>query len=128
MVSQKRRGLHTNLGEVYHWNMLVVCVTAAIMAVLNWGKSGYFLFIAVFSYYSALKAYLAVKRRYSGWLHKHISGMIGSYIALVTASLVVNVDRIPGLNQLPVLFLWLLPTLIGTPIIFKIQRRLPAGK
>jgi uncharacterized membrane protein len=44
----------------------------------------------------------------SAWLFKHLSRMVGSYIAAVTAFCVVN------LTFLPVLLVWLLPTLVGT--------------
>ena len=51
-----------------------------------------------------------VKRRCPGWLRRHIRGMGGSYIALVTALLVVNVGA--GLT-----IAWFLPTIVGAPII-----------
>jgi hypothetical protein len=40
-------------------------------------------------------------------------GMIGSYVVLWTAFFVDNAHQIPGLNQLPPLTFWVLPTLIG---------------
>jgi len=46
------------------------------------------------------------------WLIIHIQRMIGSYIAAITALLVVNN------TYLPTLVAWLLPTLILTPLIF----------
>jgi hypothetical protein len=46
------------------------------------------------------------------WLYKHISGMIGGYIAAITAFSVVNFS-----NDVPVLLVWLAPTALGTPLI-----------
>lgn len=46
------------------------------------------------------------------WLARHISMMLGSYIATTTAFLVVN------FNTNPAWLLWLAPTFIGTPLIF----------
>src|SRR6266566_5014305 len=43
----------------------------------------------------------------------HIVGMIGSYVVLWTAFFVDNAHKIPGLNQLPPLTFWVLPSLIG---------------
>ena len=52
------------------------------------------------------------------WLARHIGMMLGTYIATFTAFLVVNVpDFAP--QWLP----WLLPTMIGVPLIFYFIRR-----
>jgi uncharacterized membrane protein len=110
MRAPKRRGPHTRLGETYHWVMLAVAVTAAALAILDWHRIWWLLSIAVFSYANALVGYLAVKRRRPGWLAWHIRGMGGSYIALVTALLVVNVGAGLGIA-------WFLPTIVGTPLI-----------
>ncbi|MEL6863942.1 MAG: hypothetical protein AAFP19_05965 [Bacteroidota bacterium] len=45
------------------------------------------------------------------WVRSHISGMMGSYIAASTAFLVVNIQFQPQW------LLWLIPTIIGVPII-----------
>jgi hypothetical protein len=110
MSAPKRRGRHTRAGGAYHWTMLVVCLSAAALAALDWARIWWFLPIAAFSYANALLGYLAVKVRWPGWLGPHIGGMGGSYIALVTALLVVNFGR-----SNPVV--WFLPTIVGTPLI-----------
>jgi hypothetical protein len=46
------------------------------------------------------------------WLLIHIQRMVGSYIAALTAFLVVNN------TYLPPLMAWLMPTIIMTPLIF----------
>ena len=110
MLAPKRRGRHTRIGETYHWVMLTVCLSAAGLAVLAWDRLWWFLFIAAFSYANALRGYVAVKRRRPGWLARHIGGMGGSYIALVTALVVVNVGP-------QVLIAWFAPTIVGAPLI-----------
>lgn len=45
------------------------------------------------------------------WLYNHISGMMGAYIAAVTAFSAVNMHFVPGIIR------WLWPTIIGTPVI-----------
>lgn len=57
------------------------------------------------------------------WIGAHISGMLGSYIGIVTATIVVNVPKIPVLNELPLLLFWVLPTIIGTPLIFRVGNK-----
>jgi len=53
----------------------------------------------------------------------HIGGMVGSYIGIITAVLVVNGADIPLINQTPILLLWFIPTIVGTPIIFMVNKR-----
>jgi uncharacterized membrane protein len=117
MLAAKRRGLHTRVGLIYHWCMLIVCVTAAIMAMLAWDRIWWFLPIALFSYGFALFGYLAARKRRKGWLAPHIVGMGSSYIAMSTATLIVNWDRFTGTSGLRSPAAWILPTLVGTPLI-----------
>lgn len=123
MRAVKRRGAHTNLGEAYHWVMFTVCLSATALAVLAWERSGEFVAIAGFSYANAFVGYMAAKRRGRGrrWLRAHIGGMCGSYIALTTALLVVNLgDRLP--------VVWFLPTIVGTPLILWVIHEVDRGR
>src|SRR6185437_13499305 len=90
---------------------------------IHWQESAYLFYIGVFSYALALLGYVSVKMRWKNWLGSHIGGMLGSYIGIVTATIVVNVPKIPFLNELPPLLFWLLPTIIGTPLIFIIGKK-----
>lgn len=119
MLSKKRKGSHSKAGGVYHWSYTVIFVTSVIMAVLHWETSQYLFYIALFSYALALQGYLAAKKKRKGWVQVHIGGMLGSYIGIVTATIVVNIAKVPFLNELPVLLFWFLPTIIGTPLIVK---------
>lgn len=124
--SQKRRGKHTRFGEIYHGSYVFVFVTAALMAMMRWEQLAYLFYIALFSYALALSAYLAVKIRWKNWIGLHIGGMLGSYIGVVTAVLVVNVSSISIFNGMPALLFWFLPTIVGTPIIFGVRKRFDA--
>lgn len=121
MRATKRRGRHTRLGETYHWVMLAVCVSATVLAILDWHRIWWFLPIAAFSYANALVGYVAAKRRWRGWLAAHVGGMGGSYIALVTALLVVNLGE-----TLPIV--WFVPTIVGTPVIVWVINEVDRGR
>ncbi len=123
MLSKKKKGRHSLAGELYHGSFIVVFITVIMLSVSNWEESGYLLYIGVFSYGMALLGYLAVKIKWKNWLALHISGMLGSYIGIATATITVNISKIPLLNELPILLFWLLPTIIGTPIIMKIRKK-----
>ena len=128
LLARKHRGLHTRVGEAYHWIMLSVCVTATIIAVLDWQRLWWFVFIATGSYAFALLGYVAAKRRWPGWLRAHITGQGGSYIAMVTALLVVNWQRLTGEPGVNSPWAWMLPTVVGSPIIAWVQRQVALGK
>lgn len=118
--ARKRRGFHTRVGEAYHWVVLAVSGSAVALAVLDWSRLWWLAIIAVGTYGLALMAYAAAKRRPRGWLHVHVAGQGGSYIALVTAVLVVNLGG--------PLVLWLLPTLAATPVLAWLQREIRLGR
>lgn len=120
---KKEKGYHTKIGEWYHGGYLVVFITSVGMAIINWSESAYLFYIAIFSYSLALLGYLAKKKHWKGWLSMHIGGMAGSYIGIITAVLVVNGADIPLINQTPILLLWFIPTIVGTPIIFMVNKR-----
>jgi uncharacterized membrane protein len=110
MRAPKRPGRHTQLGTIYHWNMLALASSAVALALLDLHRLWGFIPLAVFSYGNAFVGYVAVRRRRPGWLPFHIGGMGGSYIALVTAFLVVNA---PGLGPIA----WFGPSIVGSMAI-----------
>ena len=123
MFSKKKRGMHSISGEIYHWSYIFVFLTAVDMAILHWEKSQSLFYIALFSYGLALLGYLAVINKWKNWLGFHIGGMLGSYIGIVTITLVVNVHRIPLLHTFPTFLFWFLPTIVGTPLICKVGKK-----
>lgn len=56
----------------------------------------------------------------TGWIEGHISGMVGGYIAAVTAFMVINNERYIGL---PMVAAWLLPTALLVPYIVYWSRK-----
>lgn len=121
MRAAKRRGTHTRAGEAYHWVFLTTAVAAVVLALLDFDRIWWFIPIAVGSYAFALLGYLTAKRRPRGWLIAHVSGQGGSYIALITALLVVNVGG-------DALIVWFIPTIVGTPVIAWVNRRIATGR
>jgi hypothetical protein len=121
MLSAKRHGPHTRSGEAYHWVFVVLFLSAVALAVLNWDEVWWLALVGAVSYGLALLGYLAAKRRWKGWLRAHVAGQGGSYIAMVTALLVVNTG---GESPLP----WVLPTLVGTLIIRWVSNQIAIGR
>ena len=128
MTARKGPGLHTRAGEVYHWVMLAVCATATALAALDWQRIWWFLPIAAGSYAFALLGYVAAKRRWKGWLRAHVTGQGGSYIAMITALLVVNWQALTGTRGIESPWAWALPTAVGTPLIAWTNYRVARGR
>ena len=119
MRAVKRRGTHTRAGEAYHWAVLVACASAVGLAALDFSDLWWLGLIGVFSYAFAFLGYVAAKRRWTGWLLPHVSGQGGSYIALTTALLVVNLGG--------PLIIWFLPTIVGSPVIAWVNFQVARG-
>lgn len=59
------------------------------------------------------------------WLYNHIAGMVGSYIGGTTAFLAVNAQFFTNDFQV---WIWLVPTVVGTPYIIYNIRKYKEGK
>jgi hypothetical protein len=123
MTAGKRPGRHTLAGTVYYWSLAVVFASATIMAALRLARDWHLLLIAVVAFGVGSLGYLARRRRWQGWLRIHLLGMSGSYIALLTGFYVDNGPRLPLWNRLPTIAFWLLPSLVGIPLVLRAMAR-----
>ena len=128
IFSRKTAGLHTRLGEFYHWVMLGICASAAALALLDWEHLWPFLWIGLGSYAFAFLGYISAKLRWRNWLAPHLVGQGGSYIAIITAVLVTNWGYLFGHAGISPVWTWALPTSVGTPIIAWITREVVLGR
>ncbi len=102
------------LRDAYHWTVLAVCATATVVSVLDWARLWWLVPIAALSYGLALAGYLGSRRHWPLWMRAH--GWGGSYIALVTALLVVSARGVSGVLEAVA---WILPAAIGVPLIVR---------
>ena len=114
LLVPKRRGWHPRLGIAYQAVVAVMTTSAVVLAVTatptRWGL----LVIAVATEAAAIAGWVVARRRRAGWLPLHVSFTAGSYVSFVTAALVVNWSS-------PLA--WVLPTLIGSPLIAWVSSR-----
>lgn len=122
----KGPGRHHRWGQRYLWAYTIVFLTATTLSVQHWQADAYLFLLAVLGYGCALVGYTARRFRQMPWARRvlgeqwvvvHLALMIGSYVILWTAFYVDNAHLIPGLNQLPSLTFWVLPTLISLPFL-----------
>jgi hypothetical protein len=117
-TAKKRPGRHPRAGRIYLWALGGVFVTATVMAIFRWREDAHLFAIAVFAFSLGLYGYQARRRRRPGWPPHHAIGMGGSYIAPLTGFYVDNGPFLPLWKQLPHLTYWLLPSIVGVPLIW----------
>jgi hypothetical protein len=109
MFLPKRPQRHLQIGIAYQISVAVLFVSAIGLTATRpvlWGLD----VIVAATWVSALAAGGCAGTSRRGWLSLHVSLMCGSYIALTTAFLVVNLG--PGS-----VIAWALPTVVGGPVI-----------
>ena len=120
-TARKQPGRHPRAGRVYLWAVGGIFATATIMAAIRWHEDAHLFAIAVIAF--SLYGYRARRRHRPGWSAHHAIGMGGSYIALLTGFYVDNGPFLPLWDRLPHIAYWLLPSLVGVPIIWRALRR-----
>ena len=128
MAARKRRGLHTRMGEVYFWLVVVVSTSGAALTILDWPKLRLFFLIAVGTFAFALLGYLSAKMRWRRWLLVHVLGVTASYGLMVGAFVVNNWHYVTGRHGAHSLVAFLLPGGVGTVAIAWIMVQVYQGK
>ena len=122
-TARKQPGRHPRAGRVYLLALGVVVATATVLAAIRWAEDAYLFVIAVVASGLGLYGYLARRRHRPGWPARHGIGMGGSFIALLTGFYVDNGRFLPVWSLLPHITYWLLPSLVGVPLIGLALRR-----
>jgi hypothetical protein len=125
MLSPKRAGRHPSAGTVYYWSLVVVFVTMAALAILRWPASTHLFVLGILSFSASVIGRRARRQGRPGWLRVHVTAMAVSYILLLTAFYVDNGPHLPLWRSLPPLAHWLLPSLVGFPILAWVLRHDP---
>jgi hypothetical protein len=117
MLSTKRSGRHPRFGEIYFWGLVVVCASVAGMAALRWHEDAYLFYLGALALLAGSIGFAARRLRWPGWMTFHIVGLSVSYIVMLTAFYVDNGPRLPLWNRLPPIAFWVLPSIIGLPLL-----------
>ncbi len=128
MLSKKQHGQHSKSGTLYFWSLWIVFLTASIIAIFRW-KEDYHLFIlGAISFSTAFIGRKALKNKWQKWSIIHITGMGLSYIFLLIAFYVDNGKFLPFWKDLHPIIYWLLPLVIGLPILIRTLLTHPLSK
>lgn len=117
MLSTKRRGRHSSSGKVYYWCLLVLFGSATVLSVMRWAEDNHLFVLGALSVGSAWFGRTALRRGWRGRFRLHLTGMGLSYILLLVAFYMDNGKQLPLWKNLPAFTYWLLPFVVGTPII-----------
>jgi hypothetical protein len=121
------RPLLDRSAAAYQWAVAGIALTSAGLVALDWPDLWWLLLLAVLTWGLALAGHIAPLRGFAGWRRVYVHGLGGSYIALVTALLVVSLTVDGPVDGPPAALVWGLPSLIGTMLIAAWHRRLLDG-
>ena len=119
MLSRKGPGRHPTFGTIYYWFLLAVFASATVLAVMRWAEDYHLFILGALSFGAASLGRAARRRHWAGWANVHIPGMGFSYVVLVTAFYVDNGKSLLLWKDLPHITYWLLPSLVGVPLIVR---------
>ncbi|MFF2388977.1 hypothetical protein [Agromyces sp. NPDC058104] len=121
MLMKKGTRRHRRFGWTYVTALGVIFITMVIMVTIRWPLNVHLLVLGMIAMASASLG--VVNRRLRATDAWHIAAMSVSYIAMLTAFLVDNGPQLPVWELLPQWVLWVLPTLVGAPLMFLAIRR-----
>jgi hypothetical protein len=119
MLSRKRAGRHPRYGTVYFWCLAGVFLTAASLAAVRWAQDYHLFILGTLSFAAAYVGRQARRHRWRDWVRLHITGMGTSYVLLLIAFYVDNGRSLPLWRDLPPIAYWLLPAVVGIPLIVR---------
>ena len=125
MLSRKQAGRHPFAGTIYYWALAVVFVTMSVLALTRWSEDYHLFVLGLLAFIAATIGRTARRSLWRGWPRIHIIGMGASYILTITAFYVDNGPNLPLWRELPSIAFWILPTLIGAPILINALIRHP---
>ena len=128
MLSNKGRGRHSDFGTIYYWCLAAVFVTATALSVARWAENYHLFILGALSFAGAYWARRAARRHRRNWIPHHITGMGLSYVLLLTAFYVDNGKHLPLWRELPQWAFWILPAVVGVPIIAHALLRHPLAR
>jgi hypothetical protein len=125
MLSLKQRGRHPLAGTVYYWALAILFVTMSVLSISRWAEDYHLFALGALSFLAATIGRTARRRLWPRWARIHMTGMGGSYVLLITAFYVDNGPNLPLWRELPSITFWILPSLVGMPILLNALFRHP---
>ena len=126
MMSRKGRGRHSRFGTIYYWCLSAVFATATALSVMRWAEIYHLFILGALSFAAAFFGRAAARQpQPRKRFDLHVTGMGLSYVFMLTAFYVDNGKNLPVWKELPPIAFWLLPAIVGIPIIARVLLRHP---
>jgi uncharacterized membrane protein len=119
MLSEKRRGRHSTVGKIYYWCLFALFASATFLSVMRWVENYHLFILGALSFASAWLGRRTLRQRWLHWARLHITGMGLSYVLMLIAFYVDNGKQLPLWKDMPHFTYWLLPLVIGIPLIVR---------
>ncbi|OAV54211.1 DUF2306 domain-containing protein [Enteractinococcus helveticum] len=126
-LARKGGPVHVAFGRIYGWALVAIIATMAAMAVMRWQENWYLVPIGLVAGGALAIGWLDRRRQTPGHDRVHIVAMGCSYVALLTGFYVDNGPHLPLWRYLPDWAFWVIPSVVGLPIIIAALRRRPAS-
>ena len=128
MLSSKCPGRHPMFGTTYYWCLSVVVVSATVLSAIRWAEDYHLFVFGALSFTAASLGRTALRRRWRNWVRLHIAGMGTSYVFLLIGFYVDNGKNLPLWRELPPTTYWLVPAVLGMPLIIRALLRHPLAQ
>jgi uncharacterized membrane protein len=125
MFSKKRRGRHSQWGNIYFWAIVAVFASATLLATLRGPEDFHLFLLGAAAFALAWIGRSARRGRWRSSLRVHLAAMGLSYIVLLTAFYVETGDQLPLWKELPPILYWIIPAAVGLPFILHALVRHP---
>lgn len=119
ILSQKRRGRHSNFGTIYFWCLLALFGSATFLSLMRWAENYHLFILGAMSFACAWSGRAALRHRWRYLVRFHIAGMSFSYVLMLVAFYVDNGKQLPLWRDLPHFIYWLIPITVGMPLIVR---------
>lgn len=119
MLSAKGPGRHPSFGLWYYRSVVLTSITMAVLSTLRWAHDYHLFILGAFALTSVVIGRQAAPSGSKARIRLHVTAMGLSYVLLLTAFYVDNGPNLPLWRQLPHYTYWVLPFLVGAPLIIR---------
>jgi hypothetical protein len=123
MFTDKGSVRHRRSGIAYLFALTILVLSGSVLAFADWPSRRHLFALGSAALGLGAVGYMERWRKRRAWRSRHLLAMGASYIAMLTAFYVDNGPRLPLWWRLPGWSLWVLPSLVGAPLIARAWRR-----
>jgi len=119
MLSRKGRGRHSRFGTIYFYCLLMLFASATFLSLMRWSEDDHLFVLGALSCAAAVVGRAALRGRWRHGVRLHMTGLGLSYVLMLIAFYVDNGKQLPVWKDLPPVTYWLLPLVVGVPLLVR---------